>query len=147
MKLRWALHALRIAEAAAATSRDPFTKVGAVVMDREYSVLSVGFNGPAPGARVDLCDREGRRPFVLHAEMNALARTLRRDTAGGFMVVTHHPCNTCVLIAAAHGVREIAWRDELRWSDVYDRDAIQGTARTSGIRLSHIDKESTGEDE
>lgn len=135
---RWLDHALRIATAAAATSRDPFTKVGAAVMDREYSILSVGFNGPAPGADVDLFDRETRRPLIIHAEMNALARTERHRAINGFLVVTHHPCNTCVLNAAAHGIKEIAWRDELRWSDVYDRDQIMGTAAASGIRLTRI---------
>lgn len=141
MSDRWLNHAMRIATAAAATSRDPFTKVGAAVMDREFNILSVGFNGPAPGADIDLADREGRRPFILHAEMNALARTERVRTLSGYLVTTHHPCNTCVLIAAAHGIQVIAWRHELRWSDVYDRGTILGTAKASGISLVRLKEE------
>lgn len=135
---RWLNHAMRIAEAAAATSRDPYTKVGATVMNHDFSVLSVGFNGPAPGADIDLSDREGRRPFILHAEMNALARTDRAVTLDGYMAVTHHPCNTCVLLAAAHGIQVIAWKYELRWGAVYDQASIEGTAIASGIRLMRL---------
>ena len=134
----WGEHALNIALAAAYRSEDPYCKVGACVLNARGVVAGVGYNGTASGIDIDWTDRDARRPFVIHAEVNALRYTTPDLVAGGLLATTHFPCSTCVLQAAAYGVREVVWLYPPDWA-TYPAELTMSIAERLGVALRRID--------
>lgn len=72
---QWDNRYLKMARLVASWSKDPSTKCGAVIVNLDNSVVSIGFNGFAPGVKdhVDrLNDRDTKLMMTLHAETNAI---------------------------------------------------------------------------
>ena len=69
-----------IARAVAMKSKDPKTKVGAVIVDADNRIVSTGYNGMP--YKCDESKLSWERPhkyhYVIHAEMNAVLNA-RRD--------------------------------------------------------------------
>lgn len=123
--LSWAI---AIAEVTASRSRDPGTKVGAVILRKDKSIVSVGYNG-FPRAMPDYeewyANREEKLDRIIHAELNAIIQA-RTDLTGCSMAVTHPPCIECAKNIIAAGISLIAWpkpsEDYLsRWGEDYLR--------------------------
>ncbi|MEY5134925.1 MAG: hypothetical protein RL709_626, partial [Pseudomonadota bacterium] len=79
-RISWEEYALRIAEVAALRSEDPFVKVGSCALDYSNRVIGVAYNGLASGINVPdtfWSDRDARRPFMIHAEVNLLSLVKR----------------------------------------------------------------------
>ena len=95
---------LGMAAYVATGSKDPSTKVGAVIVRPDRTVLSTGFNG-FPKGIVDapevLADREKKLARIVHAEMNAIL--LSHETVRGCTLYTFPfaPCERC----AAHVIQ------------------------------------------
>jgi dCMP deaminase len=87
---------LNLAREVASCSKDPSTKVGAVIADAANRVLSLGFNGyPRGVADVNLDDREYKYERIVHAELNALLFA-RGSVAGATLYVwPMPPCARC----------------------------------------------------
>lgn len=103
---------LAMAAAAALRSRDPSTKVGAVIVRPDKSVAAIGYNGFPRGMedREDWYeDRSEKYDRVIHAEMNALL-SMKEHAAGTTVAVTHPPCKDCAKHLAAAGVAKVIWR-------------------------------------
>ena len=74
-QLKWDHRFLRLAREVAMWSKDPSTKVGAVLVDSERGIISVGYNGFARGADDSperYADRDNKIASVIHGEENAL---------------------------------------------------------------------------
>jgi deoxycytidylate deaminase len=128
----WPRWALDLASVVATRSEDPHVKVGAVVFRADWSVVGAGYNGAPHGVDVDWSDREGRRRYVIHAEVNALRYATRADLLGGYLATTHLPCHQCMPVIASYGISEI-WYSNLLEGDTYDNVAILSVARTLGL--------------
>lgn len=116
-RIDWDSYALKLAEVAALRSEDPFVQVGACALDKENRVLGVAYNGLAPGKIVSdvfWSDRDGRRPFILHAETNLLSMFKRNEAHT--IACTLMPCSSCATHIVAHGVKRVIYRD------VYTKD-------------------------
>lgn len=90
-------------------SKDPNTKVGAVlVLDNRQ--LSIGYNGFPTG--VDEDDLRWQRPtkyeYVVHAEENAIINA-PFFTAGCVLYVTHRPCHKCMGRMINAGIVRVYW--------------------------------------
>ena len=105
----WDERFLGLAQHVATWSKDPRTKVGAVLVNETKQVLSVGYNG-FPRGVFDLLtrydDRQTKLMFVAHAERNALDNCFA-DTRGSTLYVTLPPCNECVKSIIQKGVKRI----------------------------------------
>jgi dCMP deaminase len=79
---RWDNYFLHMALETAKMSKDPSTRVGAILV-RKNTVLATGFNGFPIGIADDdrLHNREQKLEIVVHAEMNAVLAAARRGTA------------------------------------------------------------------
>lgn len=81
-------------------SHDPSTKVGAVIIDEDRNVVSVGYNG-FPRNILDseerLNNRELKYALTVHAEANAISACARNGiaTKNCTLICTHYPCTTC----------------------------------------------------
>ncbi len=101
------------AQAAAGKSKDPRTKVGCVILDDDFALISTGFNGFPRGVR-DLPERYADRyiklRLIVHAEANAIAQAARVGARlkGGTMIVTAlHPCSDCAKLIVQAGIRRV----------------------------------------
>lgn len=116
-RLSWEEYALAIAEVVAQRSEDPYVKVGACVLNEDNRILSVGYNGLAPGKKVtDVFwhDRDERRKYMIHAEANALS--LVNHNEGVLLACTLLPCSSCATLIAGHGIKKVVF------SETYKRD-------------------------
>lgn len=103
---KWDLRFLELAEHIAQWSKDPRTKVGAVIVDEKKRVVSVGYNG-FPRGVADHEERYADRPtkhlFVAHAERNALDNApLMVD--GCTLYVPLLPCSECAKSIIQKGI-------------------------------------------
>jgi len=139
-RISWDKYGLEIAKAASYRSEDPYLKVGACVLRMDRSIISTGYNGAAPGINIVWDNRDARRGYVIHAEINALRYCTPDQTRGGYMYVTHHPCLECIKVIASYGINEVHYIDLIDGS-VYDLEAIANIAREYNIRLIQEAKE------
>lgn len=113
MRPTWERYALGLATAAAARSEDQHVKVGAAALRPDHSIAGVGYNGAPSGLDIDWTDRDDRRQYVIHAEVNALRYTTPAEVAGGLLAVTHTTCDRCLPLVAAYGIKRIVFSAEL----------------------------------
>lgn len=111
--LSWDQLGLNLAHEVALKSKDPSTKVGAVLMSPDHRQLAIGYNGfppQIPDKRTWYENREIKYDFVLHAEVNALANCHVRP-AGWTLYCTHHPCKACALQLVGNGIARVVCPD------------------------------------
>ena len=91
-------------------SKDPSTRVGAVVVDAARRVVSVGYNGLARGVadRPEwLADRDTKLRVTVHAEVNAILFA-GRDLAGCTLYTTpFQPCSPCAALVIQSGITRV----------------------------------------
>lgn len=127
-------YALALAHVASLRSEDPWRRVGAAALDHDNRVIGTAYNGLAP--KFDAPegfwdDRDRRRKFMLHAEMN-LCSLFRRGEAR-LVAVTALPCTPCMQMLCAYGIREIVYADD------YPGSEAQDLADLYGIHLHRLD--------
>lgn len=106
---------LRMAHVVAGMSKDPSTKVGAVIVaDRK---VSTGYNGYPRGADDSTMDnREEKYKRVIHAELNAILNC-PFDCSGATLYCSLRPCSTCLGAIINAGITRVvhygpAWTRE-----------------------------------
>lgn len=97
----WTLRYLDLAHHTAQWSKDPSSKLGAVVMGDKGQILSQGYNGFPRGIKDDdrLLNRETKYPRIVHAEMNCIYNACLNGVSlnGGDMYIHGLPvCHNCV---------------------------------------------------
>jgi dCMP deaminase len=103
----WHHRFLSMAAHVGSWSKDPSTKVGAVIVRKDRTIVSVGYNGFPRGCR-DLpelyADREKKYPRTVHAEVNAIL-TAREPLHGCSLYVSPlYPCPSCAGIIIQSGI-------------------------------------------
>lgn len=105
----WDQRFLDLADHVAQWSKDPRTKVGAVIVDNKKRVVSIGYNG-FPRNVEDSAERYEDRPtkllFVCHAERNALDN-VPMGVEDCTMYVPLVPCNECGKSIIQRGIRRV----------------------------------------
>jgi len=105
----WKQRFLGLAEHVAGWSKDPSTKVGAVIVDEQNRVVSFGFNGFPRGIADDgrLHDRPVKYETIVHAEANALL--FARRSVEGCAVYTWPlpPCSRCAGLLIQAGIAAV----------------------------------------
>jgi dCMP deaminase len=113
MEDKWAERFMSMAELVASWSKDPSTKVGAVLTSGK-DIVSLGYNGFPPGTSDDpeiYNDRPRKYLRVVHAEANALLMAHGKRWSGDLCLFsTLCPCSTCAAMAIRFGVKEIFTR-------------------------------------
>lgn len=102
------LQYLRLADFIASEfSKDPSTKVGAVIINDRRQVLSHGYNGYPIGVEdINLEDRSYKYPRVVHAEINAILNA-NSSLRGSTLYCTLAPCSTCAGAIIQSGVEYV----------------------------------------
>ena len=123
----WDARLMELARHVAGGSKDPSTKVGAVLVGRDRRDIALGYNGFPPGiadTEERLNDRETKHRLVQHAERNVLDNA-RFDPRGGILYVTFAPCSECAKSIVSKGILRVVsppwssrdpWATDARWA-------------------------------
>lgn len=110
MKLtNWDKRFLELAKLVSSWSKDPSTKVGAVIVDDQNIIVSVGFNGFPKGIQDDdrLNHRDSKYQIIVHAENNALMFAKRPLDGCTIYTYPFMPCPRCAGMIIQSGIKRI----------------------------------------
>lgn len=110
---------LRMAAIWAENSYCQRRKVGALVVKNKM-IISDGFNGTPSGFENVCEDAEGvTKPYVLHAEANAITKLARsgNNSDGATLYVTASPCIECAKLIIQAGIRRVVYGEQYRLCD------------------------------
>ena len=116
---KWDIRFLEMARNAASWSKDPSTKVGAIIVDDDKRVISVGYNGFPKGVRDDerLDDRQEKYKIIVHAERNALLFANTNVKNCHIYTYPFLPCSVCAGMIIQAGIKRVVSvkNNNLRW--------------------------------
>jgi dCMP deaminase len=121
--MKWHKRFLDLAAHVASWSRDPSTRVGAVVVRPDRTVSSMGYNG-FPRGVIDSDERYADRPtkyqFTCHAEANAIV-SVSESLVGHTLYATLFPCNECAKLIIQSGIKTVVAPAEgnKRWTEAH----------------------------
>lgn len=107
---KWVHYFFLHARCVATLSRDPSTKVGAVIVNpTTRAVVATGYNGFPRGisdAPADYNDRETKLLQIVHAELNAILNAAANgaQVSGCVLFVTLPPCMECTKAIIQSGI-------------------------------------------
>lgn len=116
-------------------------KVGALIVN-DKMIISDGYNG-TPSGFENVCEDENglTKPYVLHAEANAITKIARsnNNSDGATLYVTDSPCIECSKLIIQAGIRRVVYAKQYRLLD-----GIR-LLEKAGIEVIHIPLEETAE--
>lgn len=139
---KWDERFLSLSGVVSSWSKDPSTKVGAVVVDDDRRVISLGYNGFPKGVKDDgrLDDRESKYKIITHAEANALL--FASETLKGHTIYTYPfmPCSRCSGLIIQAGIRRVVSfvNTNERWEE--DFDISRRILCEAGLQVNEYDE-------
>ena len=110
-------------------------KVGALIV-KDQRIISDGFNG-TPSGFENVCEDEHNltKPYVLHAEANAITKIARshNSSEGATLYVTAAPCIECAKLIIQAGIKRVVF------SATYRLDDGLKLLRKANIETVHMD--------
>ena len=97
-------------------------QVGALIV-KDKMIISDGYNGTPAGFENVFEDENGvTRPYVLHAEANAITKIARSSNSseGATMYVTASPCIECAKLIIQAGIKRVVYAEKYRLEDGLD---------------------------
>lgn len=108
-------------------------QVGALLV-KDKMIISDGYNG-TPSGFENVCEEDGvTKPYVLHAEANAITKIARsgNNSDGSTLYVTDSPCIECAKLIIQAGIKRVIYSREYRLTDGID------LLRRAGIEVQYL---------
>lgn len=125
---------LRMASIWAENSYCVRRQVGALIV-KDKMIISDGYNGTPSGFENVCEDEQGvTKPYVLHAEANAITKIARsgNNSDGATLYVTDSPCIECSKLIIQAGIRRVIFSRKYRLTEGLD------LLKRAGIEVVHI---------
>ena len=110
---------LRMARIWAENSYCKRRQVGALVV-KDKMIISDGYNG-TPSGFENVCEDDGNvtKPYVLHAEANAITKLARsnNNSEGSTIYITASPCIECAKLIIQAGIKRVVYGEKYRLTD------------------------------
>jgi len=109
---------LRMAQIWAENSYCKRRQVGALIVKNKM-IISDGYNG-TPSGFENVCEEDNvTKPYVLHAEANAISKIARSHNSsdGATLYVTSSPCLECSKLIIQAGIRRVVFGEPYRLDD------------------------------
>ena len=108
----WNSRFFGLVDTVASWSKDKSMKVGAIIVDSDHNVRSVGYNGFPRGVNDDIESRHERPTkykFTEHAERNAVYAAARMGTSINecSLYMAWYPCGDCARAIIQAGIIEV----------------------------------------
>ncbi len=112
---------LRMAKIWAENSYCKRRQVGALVVKNQM-IISDGFNGTPSGFENVCEENDVTKPYVLHAEANAITKLARSHNSSdkATLYVTASPCLECAKLIIQSGIKRVIYGEQYRLSDGID---------------------------
>ena len=112
-------------------------QVGALVV-KDGMIISDGYNG-TPSGFENVCEDENNvtKPYVLHAEANAITKLARssNNSDGSTIYITASPCIDCAKLIIQAGIKRVVYGEQYRLTDGID------LLKRAGIETIYINPE------
>ena len=112
-------------------------KVGALVV-KDKMIISDGYNG-TPAGFENVCEDPNNvtKPYVLHAEANAITKIARssNNSEGATLYVTASPCIECAKLIIQAGIKRVVYSEKYRLEDGIE------LLKRANIEVVYINKE------
>lgn len=109
-------------------------QVGAIIV-KDKMIISDGYNGTPVGFE-NVCEDENglTKPYVLHAEANALTKVARSNNSsdGATMYITASPCLECAKLIIQSGISRVVFSELYRITDGID------LLKRAGVECVHL---------
>ena len=108
-------------------------QVGALIV-KDRMIISDGYNG-TPSGFENVCEENGvTKPYVLHAEANAITKLARssNNSEGATLYVTASPCIECAKLIIQAGIKRVVYGEKYRLDD-----GVRLLER-AGIEVKHL---------
>ena len=103
---------------------------------KDKMIISDGFNG-TPAGFENVCEDETgvTKPYVLHAEANAITKVARSNNSseGSTLYITASPCMECSKLIIQAGIRRVVFGELYRLGDGLE------LLRRAGVECVHIE--------
>ena len=112
----WDKTFMEIAKVVAKRSKDPHTKVGAVLV-KDGHILGIGYNGEPRDFKYDFDWKTSEKyEYVIHAELNAIANacSIGANVQGSDIYLTLSPCHECMKLLIQYQIRNVYYLTEYR---------------------------------
>lgn len=109
----WDEYFMSIAEAVAQKSKDPSSKMGCVIVDKNKRIIATGYNGLLQGAdesKMTLSERPMKYYFAIHSEMNAVLFA-HQDLTGCTIYNRVATCENCLKYCLQAGVKRFVYKE------------------------------------
>lgn len=143
--ISWETYFMGIAHLSALRSKDPNTQVGAVIVDQEHKVVSIGYNGFPKGCSDDEYpwENEGssletKYVYVVHAELNAILNS-PRTVKGCSIYVSLFPCHECAKAIIQSGIQEIVYESD-KYASSESVLASKRMLESAGVKMVQLTK-------
>ena len=143
--LSWESYFMGIAHLSALRSKDPNTQVGAVIVDENKKVVSIGYNGFPMGCDDDEYpwENEGssletKYVYVVHAELNAILNS-PRTVKGCSIYVSLFPCHECAKAIIQSGIQEIVYESD-KYASSESVLASKRMLESAGVKMVQLTK-------
>jgi len=93
-------------------------KVGALIV-KDKMIISDGYNGTPSGFENVCEENDVTKPYVLHAEANAITKIARSNNSsdGATLYVTACPCLECAKLIIQSGIKRVIYAEKYRIED------------------------------
>ena len=121
----WHQRFLALAAHVGSWSKDPSTKVGAVIVRNDRTIVSVGYNGFPRHCDDDpelYADRTKKYPRTVHAEVNAILTAKEPLDGCALYVSPLYPCPSCAGIILPSGISSVYAHlptEPAHWADAF----------------------------
>jgi dCMP deaminase len=125
MSTKWDIRYLELAKFVSNWSKDPSTKTGAVIVDSNNYVISLGFNG-LPRNVIDtkerLENRDLKYKMIVHCERNAILAAKRDLTGCTLYTYPFMSCAPCAGLVIQAGITRCVapFNDNPRWQEDFE---------------------------
>ena len=122
---KWDLRFTELAKHISTWSKDPSTKVGAVIVNKKNQIISTGYNGFPRGVKDTperLNTRELKYSMVIHAEINAILFSTQPLDGATLYLWPFLSCSTCSSVIINAGIKRVVApiNDNPRWKTSFD---------------------------
>ena len=97
-------------------------KLGALIVKNKM-IISDGYNG-TPAGFENICEDDNgvTKPYVLHAEANAITKIARsgNSSEGATLYVTASPCIECAKLIIQAGIKRVVYAEKYRLEEGLD---------------------------
>ncbi len=105
----WNFYFLKMASLIAKKSKDPRTKIGAVIV-KDKQIISSGYNGfPKGVSDDDRLNKDNKNTFMVHAEANAIIQCAKNGTScdKSTLYTFAPPCCECSKLIINSGIKYV----------------------------------------